>query len=166
VDNLPTFSMLHLLPSLVDDWERLANALSPSHPFPEYRPRLALASCFLPIAIVAFLATPYMCMKAAGFIIGLVLFGMPVLSQFCGLTDVDYPPWRQLPSLKNTVLRGVPTNAQLTITLLRMGEYNKTPLGPPPGKDEPAGQQQVVEPRDLEYLGEANIPRQSYFKAK
>lgn len=32
----------------------------------------------------------------------------------------------------STVLKGIPTNAQLTITLLRIGEANKAPLPPPP----------------------------------
>ena len=32
----------------------------------------------------------------------------------------------------STLLKGVPTNAQLTITLLRIGEANKAPLPPPP----------------------------------
>lgn len=38
----------------------------------------------------------------------------------------------------SSILKGVPTNAQLTITLLRIGEANKAPLPPPPRSDEPA----------------------------
>lgn len=34
-------------------------------------------------------------------------------------------------------MKGVPTNAQLTITLLRIGEVNKAPLPPPPSSDQP-----------------------------
>ncbi len=37
----------------------------------------------------------------------------------------------------STILKGVPTNAQLTITLLRIGEANKAPLPPPPNSDQP-----------------------------
>lgn len=37
----------------------------------------------------------------------------------------------------STVLKGIPTNAQLTITLLRIGEANKAPLPPPPSSDQP-----------------------------
>ena len=37
----------------------------------------------------------------------------------------------------STLLKGVPTNAQLTITLLRTGEANKAPLPPPPSSDQP-----------------------------
>lgn len=34
-------------------------------------------------------------------------------------------------------MKGIPTNAQLTITLLRIGEANKAPLPPPPSSDQP-----------------------------
>jgi hypothetical protein len=37
----------------------------------------------------------------------------------------------------STLLKGVPTNAQLTITLLRIGEANKAPIPPPPRITEP-----------------------------
>jgi hypothetical protein len=37
----------------------------------------------------------------------------------------------------STILKGVPTNAQLTITLLRTGEANKAPIPPPPRSDQP-----------------------------
>lgn len=37
----------------------------------------------------------------------------------------------------STILKGVPTNAQLTLTLLRVGEANKAPLPPPPSAAEP-----------------------------
>lgn len=37
----------------------------------------------------------------------------------------------------STILKGVPTNAQLTITLLRIGEVNRAPLPPPPRVNEP-----------------------------
>jgi len=39
--------------------------------------------------------------------------------------------------IRNTILKGVPTNAQLTITLLRLGEAKKAPLPPPPSADQP-----------------------------
>ena len=37
----------------------------------------------------------------------------------------------------STVLKGVPTNAQLTITLLRKGEASRAPLPPSPTSDQP-----------------------------
>jgi hypothetical protein len=38
----------------------------------------------------------------------------------------------------STILKGVPTNAQLTLTLLRVGEANRAPIPPPPRSDDPA----------------------------
>ena len=37
----------------------------------------------------------------------------------------------------STILRGVPTNAQLAITLQRIGEANLAPIPPPPRSDDP-----------------------------
>lgn len=39
------------------------------------------------------------------------------------------------------ILYGVPTNAQLTLTLLRIGEANKAPLPPPPVSEQPPSAQ-------------------------
>lgn len=43
-----------------------------------------------------------------------------------------YPNWQKLLEIRNSLLEGVPTNAQLTIRLLRLGEQNNAPLPPPP----------------------------------
>lgn len=47
--------------------------------------------------------------------------------------------------MTSTLLYGVPTNAQLTITLLRIGEANKAPLPPPPPPGTAVPQTPVVE---------------------
>jgi hypothetical protein len=44
----------------------------------------------------------------------------------------EFPHWQKLLELQNSLLKGVPTNAQLTLTLLRIGESNAAPLPPPP----------------------------------
>lgn len=153
VESFPTLPMIHVLPSFIDDWERLANALNPTPPFPKHRAKLALASCFLPVLMVSYLATPYAVMKSVGFIIGFVVFGKPVINHGFYLADTIYPTWREFTNLRNTILRGVPTNAQLTITLLRIGECNNSPLPPPPSDDEPPSQNTNVTAQDLEHLG-------------
>jgi uncharacterized protein DUF3292 len=51
--------------------------------------------------------------------------------------------------LPSSVLKGVPTNAQLTITLLRLGEANRAPLPPPPRTNEPLSQQPVELSEDV-----------------
>ncbi|KAF4594847.1 hypothetical protein GQ602_000460 [Ophiocordyceps camponoti-floridani] len=123
---------MQLMGSSVDTWERFGNALSPTRPFPRLRPRLVLASCLTPLLVIWWLVTPYMLLKGLGFIIGLCLFGDPVIMAVVDKADRTYPTWQRYVQLRNTILKGVPTNAQLTITLLRIGERNKAPLPPPP----------------------------------
>ena len=53
------------------------------------------------------------------------------------MLDRVRPGWEKYLELKNTLLRGMPTNAQLTLTLLRIGERNRSPLPPPPGNNDP-----------------------------
>lgn len=51
---------------------------------------------------------------------------------FAQFLDEKIPDWPRYLELRNSILKNVPTNAQLTITLLRIGEANKCPLPPPP----------------------------------
>lgn len=82
-----------------------------------------------------------MVMKGTTFAIGFALFGDPIISRGLILLNRKFPHWQKILELRNTVLKGVPTNAQLTITLLRIGEANKAPLPPPPRITEPPPEQ-------------------------
>jgi hypothetical protein len=73
-----------------------------------------------------------MFMKGVTFGVGFGFFGDPIISRGIVLLNQKFPNWQKLLELRNTLLKGVPTNAQLTITLLRIGEANKAPLPPPP----------------------------------
>lgn len=73
-----------------------------------------------------------MFMKGVTFGVGFGFFGDPVIKRGVDLLNRKFPHWEKLLELRNTLLKGVPTNAQLTITLLRIGEANKAPLPPPP----------------------------------
>lgn len=73
-----------------------------------------------------------MFMKGVTFGVGFGFFGDPIISRGLEVLNRKFPNWQKLLELRNTVLKGVPTNAQLTITLLRIGEANKAPLPPPP----------------------------------
>jgi hypothetical protein len=73
-----------------------------------------------------------MFMKGVTFGVGFGFFGDPIISRGIVLLNEKFPNWQKLLELRNTLLKGVPTNAQLTITLLRIGEANKAPLPPPP----------------------------------
>lgn len=64
-------------------------------------------------------------------------FGDPVITPGITWLNRNYPNWQKLLEIRNTLLKGIPTNAQLTLTLLRVGEANKAPLPPPPYTDGP-----------------------------
>lgn len=97
-----------------------------------------------------------MLVKSISFGAGFGFFGDPLIWPALDWLNKTYPNWQKLLELRkyyylplhfrlyirltgllSTVLKGVPTNAQLTITLLRIGEANKAPLPPPPRANEP-----------------------------
>ncbi|KAL6405906.1 hypothetical protein AUP68_10790 [Ilyonectria robusta] len=148
---------LRLLSDFIDTWERFGNALNPTAPFPIFRQRLVLASVMLPILLGSFFTSSYIAFKTMGFVCGFLFFGGPLITRGVEILERSYPRWAKYVELCNTILKGVPTNAQLAITLLRIGERNKAPLPPPPDSDVPppvvphdtAGQ-------DLDHLGATN----------
>ncbi|KAI0845388.1 hypothetical protein F5Y00DRAFT_272927 [Daldinia vernicosa] len=129
--------IMHGIADVSDTWERFANALSPTPPFPRDVCRLRLAALIAPLFLISLFVTSYMFMKGATFGIGVGFFGDPIISRGLEWLNHTFPHWQKLLELRNTVLKGVPTNAQLTLTLLRIGEANKAPLPPPPCIDEP-----------------------------
>lgn len=133
--------VMHGLADVSDTWERFGNALSPTAPFPQNTYRLRLAIFLVPLFCASLLTTPYMVIKGITFGVGLAFFGDPVIWRALDLLNRKFPHWEKLLELRNTVLKGVPTNAQLTITLLRIGEANKAPLPPPPRITEPPPEQ-------------------------
>lgn len=123
---------MHGLADVADTWERFGNALSPTPPFPHDLYRLRLAAVLVPLLAGSFFLSSYMIVKGAGFGVGFGFFGDPVISKGLEWLNTNFPRWQKLLELRNTLLKGVPTNAQLTITLLRIGEANKAPIPPPP----------------------------------
>lgn len=124
--------VMHALADAADTWERFGNALSPTSPFPRNTYRLRLAILVVPLFCISLYVTSYMVVKGTTLGIGFGFFGDPVISRGLSLLNRKFPNWQKLLELRNTVLKGVPTNAQLTITLLRIGEANKAPIPPPP----------------------------------
>jgi hypothetical protein len=124
--------IMHALADVADTWERFANALSPTPPFPHDLYRLRLAAVVVPLIAVSLLTTAYMFTKGAMLGVGFGFFGDPLIQRGLVWLNRTFPHWQKLLEIRNTLLKGVPTNAQLTITLLRMGEANKAPLPPPP----------------------------------
>ncbi|KAK3987360.1 hypothetical protein QBC44DRAFT_331635 [Cladorrhinum sp. PSN332] len=124
--------IMHALSDVTDTWERFANALSPTPPFPTEVHRLRLIALVIPLFAMSFIVSAYMFVKSATFIAGLVFFGDPVISRGLDWLNRTMPQWKKVLELRNTLLKGVPTNAQLTLTLLRLGEANHAPIPPPP----------------------------------
>lgn len=128
--------IMHGVAEVSDTWERFGNTLSPTPPFPRDLYRLRLASLIVPILAASIFTCSYMFLKGVTFGIGFAFFGDPIISRGITWLNHTFPRWQKLLELRNTILKGVPTNAQLTITLLRLGEANKAPLPPPPHVDD------------------------------
>ncbi|KAF1947959.1 hypothetical protein EJ02DRAFT_449427 [Clathrospora elynae] len=124
--------IMHGIADVTDTWERFANMLSPTPPFPTNKYHFRLAAVVAPLVLISLFVTSYMFMKGVMLGAGFGFFGDPIISRGLALLNRKYPNWQKLLELRNTLLKGVPTNAQLTITLLRVGEANKAPLPPPP----------------------------------
>lgn len=102
-----------------------------------------------------------MLLKGTGFGIGFGFFGDPIITPGLQYVNKNFPQWVQWLEMRHTVLRGIPTNAQLLITLLRIGEKNNAPLPPPPSSDEPPPvKPHATAGQDLDHLGMLLIRRQ------
>ncbi|SOV06627.1 uncharacterized protein UDID_01805 [Ustilago sp. UG-2017a] len=128
---------MHILNNVCDDYERFGNALSPTPPFSRWVPRYRLAGAIVPVLLASFFINETMIYKGSTFGMGFALFGQPLIDrvkfpEVIAFLDRNVPNWREYLELRFMLLRGVPTNAQLTVTLLRIGEANKSPLPPPP----------------------------------
>ncbi|KAI0409315.1 hypothetical protein F4802DRAFT_615755 [Xylaria palmicola] len=124
--------IMHGVSDVTDTWERLGNALSPTPPFPQDTYRIRLACLVAPLLLASLFTTSYAFVKGATFGLGFGFFGDPVITPGLRWLNRQYPHWQKILEMRNTVLKGAPTNAQLTITLLRIGEANNAPLPPPP----------------------------------
>ena len=129
--------IMHVIGDAADGWERFGNALSPTSPFPHEKPRLVLASALVPILAVSLFTTPAIFMKMTNAVVGFGFFGDPLIWKGLDFLNRKVPDWQKYLEIRNSLLKGVPTNAQLTITLLRIGEANKAPLPPPPRSEKP-----------------------------
>ncbi|OQE46756.1 hypothetical protein PENCOP_c001G01517 [Penicillium coprophilum] len=123
---------MQVVGDITDTYEKLANALSPTSPFPQMSPRLRLAAVLGPAFLASTLTSCYVFMKLSTLLIGIVFFGDPAIRRGIIHLNSRFPNWQKLIQLQNSVLKGIPTNAQLTVTLLRIGEANASPLPPPP----------------------------------
>ncbi len=129
--------VMHAVADIADGWERFGNALSPTPPFPKNTARMKLASVLAPLLIVSLFTSSYMFMKISWLIIGFGFFADPLLWSGLDILNRKFPNWQEMLQIRNSLLKDVPTDAQLTITCLRIGEVNKAPLPPPPAGGAP-----------------------------
>lgn len=121
----------------------MISLLEPTPPFPKNRYHYRLAAVVAPLVLISLFVTSYMFTKGVTFGAGFGFFGDPIISRVLTTLNSKFPNWQKLLELRNTLLKGVPTNAQLTITLLRIGEANKAPLPPPPHISQPPPEKPV-----------------------
>ena len=149
-----TRPVMHAIADVSDGWERFANALSPTAPFPREVPRAKLAAVLAPVLLVSIFTSSYMFIKMNGLFLGLGFFADPLIWRVLSYLNQRFPNWQKLLEIRNTLLKGVPTNAQLTITLLRIGEANSAPLPPPPYSSvPPPDAAHETAGQNLEHLG-------------
>ncbi|KAL4918421.1 hypothetical protein BDW62DRAFT_200801 [Aspergillus aurantiobrunneus] len=122
---------MRVLSDISDLSERIANLLSPTPPFNLVAPRLGITLMLLSVCLVSVHLSSQMIVKTCSLTVGLAFFGDPVLSRAITFLNGNIPNWKSYLDIEKTLLKGVPTNAQLTLTLLRLGELNSTPLIPP-----------------------------------
>ncbi|OJJ07859.1 hypothetical protein ASPVEDRAFT_178766 [Aspergillus versicolor CBS 583.65] len=138
---------LKILNDVTDLCERFSNLLSPTPPFTLIAPRLQIALILGSVCVVSLFLSGHMIVKSVALTIGLAFFGDPVLSRAVGFLDKNIPNWKEYLDIDKTLLKGVPTNAQLTLVLLRIGEMAASPIPapPPPGayKDQYPSQWQL-----------------------
>ncbi|KAG5923106.1 hypothetical protein E4U42_005053 [Claviceps africana] len=154
VEHYQVLPLMQKLPQLVDMWERFDNALSPiSPPFPRHRHRIRLAACLLPVLLVSCCVSSRTMLRGLGFVNGVLFFGKPAIRFAMDWLDQRFPRWRRYIELRRTILRGVPTNAQLTVTILRMGEAKGCPVPPPPTREQPGSVEGHVDTSELDQIG-------------
>lgn len=127
-----TDQVMRVISDITDAYERFSNLLSPMPPFDSVAPRLRFAVILACISLLSLLVSNYMIVKTGGFLIGFGLFGGPIFQLGLEFLDCNIPDWKEYLDIQKTLLQGIPTNAQLTLTLLRIGEISSSPLPPPP----------------------------------
>ncbi|CAN9101033.1 unnamed protein product [Alternaria alternata] len=118
--------IMHGIADVTDTWERFANMLEPTSPFPKDKFHLRLAAVVAPLVLVSLFVTSYMFMKGVTFSVGFGFFGDPVIQRGLALLNRKFPNWQKLLELRNTLLKGVPTNAQLTVPIGHSMQHKKS----------------------------------------
>jgi hypothetical protein len=88
-----------------DNYERIANALQPTVPYPQHSARIRLAACVAPLILVtAFVPVQYLC-KGGSFAMGLAFFSDPYMKKAWTWFVTHYPDWMEMLKLEKCVPR-------------------------------------------------------------
>ncbi|KAL7410308.1 hypothetical protein BDY24DRAFT_400112 [Mrakia frigida] len=121
------------LGDFADFVERLANTLTPPAHYPRNQARAKLAfALFLPILIVTAVVPARIFAHAGSFAFGVGFFAQPLLIRAAKAFVRAVPDWQEQLDLRNSIFSHVPTEAQLTLHLLRERERADNPLPRPP----------------------------------
>ncbi|CVK99281.1 uncharacterized protein FMAN_02143 [Fusarium mangiferae] len=115
--------LMHWTCRFCDIWERSANLLYQTAPFTRDAAERRIIQLLLPIVILSIFTSCYMFYRVVTLGIGVGFFGSIFLRNSYG--------WLKH-NMERIIFRGIPTDSQLTIALLRQGERNKAPLPPSP----------------------------------
>ncbi|KAI1038315.1 hypothetical protein LB505_007857 [Fusarium chuoi] len=115
--------LMHWICRFCDIWERSANLLDPTAPFPRDAAKRRIIQLLLPIMILSIFTSCYMFYRVVTLGIGAGFFGSIFLRKSYG--------WLKH-NMGRIVFWGIPTDSQLTIALFRQGERSKAPLPPSP----------------------------------
>ncbi|KAL4903348.1 hypothetical protein BDW74DRAFT_39217 [Aspergillus multicolor] len=126
---------LRVLSDITDLCERFSNLLHPSPPFTLIGPRFQLVGILMSVFLLSSMVSSHVIVKSCSLAVGIAFFGDPVFKRAMDLLNTKIPDWKTYLDIEKTLLKGVPTNAQLTLTLLRIGELNSSPIPIPPRSD-------------------------------
>ncbi|CAK9782310.1 hypothetical protein CC85DRAFT_254875 [Cutaneotrichosporon oleaginosum] len=112
--------------------EIMQKALSPPPIYPDYYARFKIAGLLVVPALALHFVPARMFGRGATFIFGAVFWGHKWLERGARELIRRYPNWKMYVDPRNSILSGVPTDAQLVLHLLRVSEAEKDPLPAPP----------------------------------
>ncbi|KAK4055784.1 hypothetical protein OIV83_000331 [Microbotryomycetes sp. JL201] len=139
------------LGDLADALERFANALSPPRPYPPTKARAKLAGAiFVPIMLVTAVVPAHVWSQIGSFAFGFGFFGQPLIIRGVKWFVKTVPVWQEKIDLRNSIFSGVPTNAQLTLHMLRVAEASFDPLPAPPPPPTPEHMQKELSKTGLD----------------
>lgn len=112
--------------------EIMQKALSPLPVYPDSYARYKLAALLVAPALLLHFVPAQVIGRAVTFFFGVVFWGHePLMNGMKRLMEL-VPNWMDYLDPRNHILSGVPTNAQLTLHLLRASEAERNPLPLPP----------------------------------